>query len=77
MTPELKTVNNNPNASYWNLENGYKNGIAEESYPKRIFNTKQDAGLLVFLQLSTENFEYLCTGPIQVRIKALFPRQPI
>lgn len=37
--PELLTVNDNPNATYWNIEGYQSNVDADEIYPRRVFGS--------------------------------------
>lgn len=65
MAPEMMKVENNPNLSHWSIEDGYKDAADKKSYPKRLFNTAQEAGLIFFLQLYEKDLEYLCQGTFQ------------
>lgn len=64
MAPEMMTVKNNPNVSYWSLEKGYQALCNQIGYPKRIFNVKHSVSLTIFLQLFGQDIEYRCRGLI-------------
>lgn len=65
MAPEMLTITTNPNVTKWSLENGYKDKRHEKSYPIRVFNSAQGAGLFSFLQLFDKDIEYFCQGTLQ------------
>lgn len=71
MAPELLSVTGNPNATNWNLENGYNDNMGGESpldfYPHRVLGTGPPNGLGVILTLDPEDLDYLCQGPVQGR----------
>lgn len=62
MAPEMMIVKNKPSISHWNLENGYDNGVRDNDYPIRVFNSKQGAILNALMQLNKSDFEGLCRG---------------
>lgn len=51
----------------WTLESGYldKLPVDIDTYPYRVFGAGQDGGLIVFLRLYQQNFDYICRGPMQ------------
>lgn len=69
VAPELFSVIGHPNATNWNLEQGYNDGHGGESsldfYPNRVFSTGHLNGLTILLYLDPENLDYLCQGPVQ------------
>lgn len=67
MSPEMMSVTHNPNATNWNLEDGYddKNANGVETHPFRVFGAGAKAGLSASLKLPGENLEYFCSGPVQ------------
>lgn len=67
MDSEMLTVTNNPQATYWNLEDGYF-GQGESDlneYPYRMPNAGIQAGVFLVLQTYQKDLDYLCRGPIQ------------
>lgn len=64
MAPEM-TVENNPNVSGWNMESGYEDSFNETNYPIRVFNSNLHAGLVTFMRLFEQDFNYLCSGGFQ------------
>lgn len=69
MAPELLSVTGQPNATYWNSEQGYIDSLGGESsldiYPYRVAGTGPRNGLKVMLHLNPDYLEHLCRGPIQ------------
>lgn len=67
MAPDLISVNNNPTALHWSLENGYDKSIPidPDTYPYRVFGAGTRLGLLTTLLLHEEHIDYLCHGPVQ------------
>ncbi|XP_031632054.1 pickpocket protein 28-like [Contarinia nasturtii] len=65
MAPEMMTITNNENVTRWSLDSGYKKGLRKKQYPRRMFNAKQGAALMVGLRLSTDDISYFCSGLIQ------------
>lgn len=62
MAPVLIVVNDNPNVTHWDLQNGYTTEGAwnDDSYPMRVFNAKPAGALSVELQLFTEDLGFKC-----------------
>lgn len=48
----------------WTLENGYKTN-RPEAYPRRVFGSGERAGIIILLQFSTPDLEFLCRAPFQ------------
>lgn len=58
ITPELLTVNENPNVSLWDVENGYASKDSKaEVFPYRVFGTslRDSLGVRVHLELDGSN----------------------
>lgn len=68
VTPELFTVTGNPNASNWNLEQGYSDIAGQksfiESYPRRVVGTGYHNALSVKLRLNLDDLDYSCKSPV-------------
>ncbi|XP_031637918.1 pickpocket protein 28-like [Contarinia nasturtii] len=63
--PQLMTVNTNKNISHWSVEGGYKKGLSDQ-YPFRLFSADEErASLFISMQLSVDDFNYLCAGVVQ------------
>lgn len=65
MAPIMLGSGENPQISHWSLQDGYDDDFSERAYPIRVFNARQDAGLVIFLQVFERDLEFLCRGPIQ------------
>lgn len=67
MAGEMMTVVDNPDATHWTLEEGYKptksNGL--DVYPYRIISAGTKLGLSAFLRIFQKNMNYLCRGASQ------------
>lgn len=67
MALEMMTVTENPDATHWTLEEGYKvtesNGL--DVYPYRMTSAGAKLGLSAFLRIFQENVNFLCRGPSQ------------
>lgn len=62
MAPEMMIVKNNP-PSNWDIDSGYDTmADPANDYPLRSFNTKNQAALIVYLQLLEKDLdlEHLC-----------------
>lgn len=59
------TVQNNSFVSYWSLETGYKVATKENSYPNRVFSSRENAALHFEPQISNHNLDYVCGGFVQ------------
>lgn len=58
---ELFTVQNNPNATDWNIEDGYEsNANSEEIYPRRVFSANRRDNLFVSLSNRFEKHYSAC-----------------
>lgn len=64
-------IKNSPNVSHWNLEDGYKNGFDENSYPIRVSEFGRNAGLEIQFNVHENEFGYRCKGNDQ-GFKAIF-----
>lgn len=62
MVPEFMIVKNNPNVLHWDMENGYESEVCDMEYPIRIFNSRPQSGLTLYVQVLEKNLEYLCRG---------------
>lgn len=65
MAPEIMIINNNPNMTNWTFENGYDDKANENTYPIRVFNARNSAGLIITLRLWERDLEYLCGDTVQ------------
>lgn len=69
IAPDLLSVTGNPNATHWNMEQGYtdKGGKKSslKSYPHRVLTTGAENGLSLALYLDKDDLDYLCQGPVQ------------
>lgn len=64
MSPEMMSVTNNQNATYWDLNEIYGDSNHHtESYPLRVFSAR--AGLSAWLVLFEKDFDYLCRSSVQ------------
>ncbi|GAB0097251.1 pickpocket protein 28 [Sergentomyia squamirostris] len=52
-------------ADHWTLEEGYDAKAPLQTYPERVLGASVRAGYFIWLQLNTENFDYMCRGPVQ------------
>lgn len=58
----LKTVRDNPNATHWNLEDGYQsNDNASDLYPYRVFGSGMRDSLIASLGISLEVSHRFCS----------------
>lgn len=65
MSPEMMSVTNNQNSTYWDLDEGYhdsNNDDDTEPYPYRVFSAR--ANLFALLRLFERDLEYVCRGPV-------------
>lgn len=60
MASRMKIVRNNPNATDWNLENGYEANSKMLDYPFRVYDSRLDAALVLFLDIHEKDFEIIC-----------------
>lgn len=65
VAPELLSVIGQPNATHWNLEQGYNDNKQRGIYPHRVLGTGPLNGLSLLLYLDPEDLDYLCQGPVQ------------
>lgn len=65
----MLSVNGQPNATYWDLEDGYndtdKLKSMENAYPRRILGTGVRNGFALMLYLNPNDLDYLCQGPVE------------
>lgn len=63
----MLTVTNNPNATYWNMEDGYfeQEQLNDVTYPFRVPTAGIRAGISVRLQLFQRDLVYKCRGAVQ------------
>lgn len=61
MSTKLMDTQNNPNISHWDADDGYKTGIDEKKYPKRVANTLRIGALQMVLRQSNYNLELKCS----------------
>lgn len=56
------TINENPNVSHWNADEGYSKEKKYDSdvYPYRVFNAGHRAGLFALLRLFKDDLDYMC-----------------
>lgn len=66
MAPELPSVNDQPDAKFWSLEEGYddvKNGnnkSALDTYPYRVLGTGSQNGLSFWINLGVDDLDFSC-----------------
>lgn len=60
MASGVMSVWDQPSASDWNLENGYKIAVNESSYPVRVYSAKKSSALDFMLLSMKEEVEYMC-----------------
>lgn len=69
MAPELFSVTGHPNATNWNMEQGYNDKMVGESslkfYPHRVIGTGPTNGLTILLHLDLEHVDYFGQIPIR------------
>lgn len=82
VVPDLMTVHRSPNATHWNMEDGYdSNANNSNSYPFRVFSVGYDGMVNIALQTFVNDFDSLCMAPAQGFLIAFhspdqFPRIP-
>lgn len=65
MNDEVKIVKNNPNVAHWNPDTGYTSSRHQQNtYPRRVFNSRLDGSLYFHPQLLKQDIEYICSGPV-------------
>lgn len=57
MAPELLVMKDKPNISHWTMEIGYDNVKGGYDYPIRVFNARQDAALVIALNIFGDDIE--------------------
>lgn len=69
MAPELFSVIGHPNATNWNMEQGYNDKLKEVSplkfYPHRVIGTGPTNGLTILLHLDLDHVDYFGQIPIR------------
>lgn len=70
-----KAIKDNPNISQWSFENGYtEDGPRKKEYPFRVFHARETGGLLLALEVSKPDLEYVCgTGGLNFHISLTVP----
>lgn len=70
----MKTNKENPNISQWSFENGYSDDPKENEYPFRVFHARETGGLVLTLEVSKADLEYVCgTGGLNFHISLTVP----
>lgn len=61
MSPGMMNLVQNPNATHWNMENGYNNSDKNRlnTYPYRAISAGKRAGLTVVISRNLIDLEYL------------------
>lgn len=61
IVPELLTVRDNPNATYWNVEDGYQlNDNTNEVYPRRVMSASLRDSMETMAKVILDNTFNLC-----------------
>lgn len=60
MTPALMIAKQNPNILQWSLEDGFEKGANDDCYPMRIFNSRPNGALKLFLQVINDDMPFKC-----------------
>lgn len=64
--PEFLTVEDNPNATHWNIEDGYhSNANASKSYPRRLFGVGLSDVITIKLHSVLDDFYKFCAPSAQ------------
>ncbi|RZF47249.1 hypothetical protein LSTR_LSTR004958 [Laodelphax striatellus] len=54
-----------PNATDWNLEEGYKDSSPVDTYPRRAIGSGKKSGLTILMMARKNDLDYLCRGAVQ------------
>lgn len=77
VVPELLTVENNPNATHWNVEDGYNSNFNKSKlYPYRVFGVGIENTMHIHMESLTDDFYKICSVSAQgFRIALHLPDQ--